>query len=88
LKAVVIRIQDGTETDFNLDRLRVFKSRPQVEWRKELLLAEKERQDTSNALFSSEISEIDSSFQQDFEIGEPEFDSRVSQDIVVSQHSP
>jgi len=40
--AVVIRLQDGTETVVYLDRLTVFKGESQVEWSKQLIFAEKE----------------------------------------------
>jgi hypothetical protein len=49
-EAVVTRIQDGSETAANLERLRVFKGQPQVEWSKQLIFTEKEGQDSCNDL--------------------------------------
>jgi hypothetical protein len=45
-RAVVIRFQDGSETVANLDRLQVLKGQPQVEWSEQLILTEKEGQDS------------------------------------------
>jgi hypothetical protein len=69
--AVVIRLQDGTETVGNLDFLRVLKGQPQVKWSKQLILTKKEGKDSSNSLVPAQVSQVDFSFNQDHQMRNP-----------------
>jgi len=68
---VLLRLQDGTEELGKLDHLRLFKGQPQVQWSKQLILAEERGPDSSQSLVLVETFEVDSSFQPHYEMSKP-----------------